>query len=54
MTLTVGLSYLQGQFSADPRTIAAGAMIALVPILVLFVALQRHFFKGVGEGAVKG
>ena len=54
LTLTVGLSYLQGQFSADPRTIAAGAMIALVPILVLFVTLQRHFFKGVGEGAVKG
>jgi ABC-type glycerol-3-phosphate transport system permease component len=54
LTLTVGLSYLQGQFSADPRTIAAGTMIALVPILVLFTALQRHFFKGVGEGAVKG
>jgi ABC-type glycerol-3-phosphate transport system permease component len=54
LTLTVGLSYLQGQFSADPRTIAAGAIIALVPILVLFVTLQRHFFKGVGEGAVKG
>ncbi|OMI35427.1 carbohydrate ABC transporter permease [Streptomyces sparsogenes] len=54
LTLTVGLSYLQGQFSADPRTIAAGAMIALLPILVLFAALQRHFFRGVGEGAVKG
>lgn len=54
LTLTVGLSYLQGQFSADPRTIAAGAIVALVPILVLFVTLQRHFFKGVGEGAVKG
>jgi ABC-type glycerol-3-phosphate transport system permease component len=54
LTLTVGLSYLQGQFSADPRTIAAGAVIALVPILVLFVTLQRHFFKGVGEGAIKG
>jgi len=54
LTLTVGLSYLQGQFSADPRTIAAGSMIALIPILVLFVALQKHFFKGVGEGAVKG
>lgn len=54
LTLTVGLSYLQSVFSADPRTIAAGAMIALLPILALFVALQRFFFKGVGEGAVKG
>ena len=54
LTLTVGLSYLQGEFSADPRTIAAGAMIALVPILVLFAVLQRYFFRGVGEGAIKG
>lgn len=54
LTLTVGLAYLEGQFSADPRTIAAGAVVALVPILVLFVILQRHFFKGVGEGAIKG
>ncbi|GAA1976316.1 carbohydrate ABC transporter permease [Kitasatospora viridis] len=54
LTLTVGLSYLQGAFTADPRTIAAGAMIALLPVLALFVALQRYFFRGVGEGAVKG
>ncbi|HEX3783760.1 MAG TPA: carbohydrate ABC transporter permease [Pseudonocardiaceae bacterium] len=54
LTLTVGLSYLQSTFSIDPRTLAAGAIIALVPILVLFTVLQRFFFKGVGEGAVKG
>jgi multiple sugar transport system permease protein len=29
-------------------------MIALLPILIFFVVLQRFFFKGVGEGAVKG
>ena len=55
LTLTVGLAYLQSsQFSVDPRTLAAGTMIALLPILVLFLALQRFFFRGVGEGAVKG
>jgi ABC-type glycerol-3-phosphate transport system permease component len=55
LTLTVGLSYLEGAVqNSDPRTIAAGAMIALIPILVLFAALQRYFFRGVGEGAVKG
>jgi multiple sugar transport system permease protein len=54
LTLTVGLAYLQGQFTVDPRTLAAGAMVALVPILILFLALQRFFFRGVGEGAVKG
>ncbi|NUR30439.1 MAG: carbohydrate ABC transporter permease [Catenulispora sp.] len=54
LTLTVGLSYLDGQWSHDPRTIAAGTMIALIPILVLFVSLQRFFFRGVSEGAIMG
>lgn len=54
LTLTVGLSYLDGQWSHDPRTIAAGTMMALLPILALFLILQRYFFRGVAEGAVKG
>jgi multiple sugar transport system permease protein len=53
-TLTVGLAYLDGIFGNDPRTVAAGTMIALLPIVVLFACLQRYFFRGVGEGAVKG
>jgi multiple sugar transport system permease protein len=54
LTLTVGLSYLNGQWSHDPRTIAAGTMMALLPILALFLILQRYFFRGVAEGAIKG
>lgn len=54
LTLTVGLSYLKGTFTNDPRTVAAGAMIALIPIIVMFACLQKYFFKGVGEGGVKG
>lgn len=54
LTLTVGLAYLDGHFAGDPRTIAAGLMISLIPILVLFVALQRYFFRGLQEGGVKG
>ncbi|GAA2026529.1 carbohydrate ABC transporter permease [Catenulispora yoronensis] len=54
LTLTVGLSYLDGQWSHDPRVIAAGTMIALIPILALFLGLQRYFFRGVAEGAIKG
>ncbi|MEV7021852.1 carbohydrate ABC transporter permease [Kitasatospora sp. NPDC093558] len=53
-TLTVGLQYLNGTFSANPRLIAAGTMIAFLPIVVVFAACQRFFFKGVEEGAVKG
>ncbi|MBD0674537.1 carbohydrate ABC transporter permease [Streptomyces sp. CBMA156] len=53
-TLTVGLQYLNGTFSANPRLIAAGTMIAFLPIVVVFGVCQRFFFKGVEEGAVKG
>ncbi|MFJ5520898.1 carbohydrate ABC transporter permease [Streptomyces griseoluteus] len=53
-TLTVGIQYLAGTFTNDQRVIAAGTMMAVVPLLALFFGLQRHFFRGVGEGAVKG
>ncbi len=54
-TLTVGMAYLNGAFSVDPRMIAAGTMIALVPIIIImFSFTQRFFFRGVEEGAVKG
>lgn len=53
-TLTVGIQYLSGTFTNDQRVIAAGTMIAVVPLMVLFFCLQRFFFRGVGEGAVKG
>lgn len=53
-TLTVGLQYLNGTFTANPRLIAAGTMISFLPIVIVFASLQRFFFKGVAEGAIKG
>lgn len=53
-TLTIGLQYLAGTFSNDQRLIAAGTMIAFIPVAVMFGTLQRFFFKGVEEGGVKG
>jgi multiple sugar transport system permease protein len=53
-TLTIGLNYLHGTFANDERLVAAGTIIAVLPLIVLFACLQRFFFRGVGEGAVKG
>lgn len=53
-TLTVGLNYLQGVFATSPSVVAAGAIIAVAPLIVLFFALQRYFFMGLSEGGVKG
>lgn len=53
-TLTVGMAYLNSAVGADPREVAAGTMIALVPVILIFAAMQRFFFRGVASGAVKG
>lgn len=52
-TLPVGLTHLQGAFSANWRYISAGALISIIPILILFLALQRYFISGTTQGAVK-
>ncbi|MFI0977316.1 carbohydrate ABC transporter permease [Streptomyces sp. NPDC021093] len=53
-TLTVGLNFLHGTFANNQRVVAAGTIIAVAPLIVMFAGLQRFFFRGVGEGAVKG
>ena len=52
--ITLGLYQLQGAFSANTRLIAAGAMIALLPILVVFIFFQRYFIQSATSSAVKG
>ncbi len=53
MTLPVGLANLQGMFTSDQRGIAAGVVMTIIPILIVFVLLQRQFVRGL-SGAVKG
>lgn len=53
-TLPVGLNDLQGTFSTNWRYIASGTLIAMVPIVIFFLLLQKQFLKGSTEGAVKG
>lgn len=53
-TLTLGLNRLQGTFYTDPRLVAAGAVISLVPIVLFFVLFQKHLYEGLQEGGLKG
>ena len=50
--LSVAILKLKGQFNYDPFNVAAGAMIMMIPVLVVFVLAQRLFMRGL-EGAVK-
>ena len=51
-TLAVGLYALRGENVVDWTGIAAGACIAVLPIILIFICLQRYFVDGVA-GAVK-
>ena len=53
-TLPLGVANLAGTFSANWRLIAAGAVLSIVPVLAVFMALQRYFVAGAAAGAVKG
>jgi putative chitobiose transport system permease protein len=50
--LSVAMLKLKGQFNHDSFNVAAGAMIMMIPVLIVFVAAQRFFMRGL-EGAVK-
>ena len=52
-TLTLGMNRLKGMFVSDPRLIAAGALVSLIPILVFFACFQRYFFRGLEQGGIK-
>lgn len=53
-TLTLGFLSMNGTFSTELGTLMAGALILIVPVLALFVALQRYVVDGMASGAVKG
>ena len=53
-TLTVALVQYSKQFQTLYHVRAAGAVIGLVPVIVVFIFLQRFFIRGLTEGATKG
>ena len=53
-TLPLGIAKLQGEMSSDFGLIMAGAALASIPIIVVFIAFQKYFTQGIAMGAVKG
>ena len=55
ITLAVGMQqYIDGQYNARWGPFAAGALIASVPVMILFMYLQKHVVSGLTAGANKG
>jgi putative chitobiose transport system permease protein len=53
-TLPLGLQQLASSFSLDWRLVAAGAVVSILPVLVLFIGLQRYILPSASGDAVKG
>ena len=52
-TLPVALAGLVGEHAQDVELMMAGAVITVLPVLTLFLVLQRYYVEGVAEGSVK-
>ena len=53
-TLPVALANLAGEHASDTELMMAGAVVTTLPVVVLFLALQRYSVEGLMAGAVKG
>ncbi len=53
-TLPLAIANSQGEMSSDYGLIMAGAALASVPIIIVFIAFQKYFTQGIAMGAVKG
>ncbi|MFP4396083.1 MAG: carbohydrate ABC transporter permease [Anaerolineales bacterium] len=51
--VTAGLAVLQGQYVMDWTVIVAGALLATIPTVAVFIFLQRYFIEGLTLGAAK-
>jgi multiple sugar transport system permease protein len=52
-TLPVAIANLMGEHAPDPELMMAGAVVTILPILVLFLALQKYYIQGILMGGLK-
>jgi multiple sugar transport system permease protein len=53
-TLPIGLEYFQSQYTTDWSLLMAGSVMALVPVIIVFIFNQRFFVEGVKLQGIKG
>ncbi|MFR4988747.1 sugar ABC transporter permease [Anaerotruncus colihominis] len=53
-TISLGIATLQAETSVDMGMLMAGAALAAIPIIIVFLVFQKYFTQGITMGAVKG
>jgi multiple sugar transport system permease protein len=54
MTLPVGLASLSGRSGVEYPMLMAGALLAIIPMLLLYIFFQRYFIRGIAGAGIKG
>ncbi len=54
LTLPAGLATLQGSYNIDYPVVMAGATVASIPVLILYIFVQRYVIEGVATSGLKG
>lgn len=52
-TVPLGLTYFQGQFGTNVTLLSAAAVMACLPVVVIYLIFQGQFIRGITAGAVK-
>lgn len=53
-TIQLGLKMFISQYSSDYGLIMAGSMLSLIPVLIMFLCLQKYFVEGIANSGLKG
>ena len=53
-TLPPGLRSLQSEFTSDPGLVMTGAVVAAIPVLIIYLLLQRYIVQSVASSGIKG
>jgi multiple sugar transport system permease protein len=53
-TIQLGLKMFISQYSSDYGLIMAGSVLSLIPVIIVFLCLQKYFVEGVASTGLKG
>lgn len=53
-TIQLGLKMFIGQYSSEYGLIMAGSVLSLIPVILIFILLQKHFVQGIASTGLKG
>ncbi|EST19432.1 hypothetical protein [Streptomyces niveus] len=54
ITLQLALAQLNGLYVTDYSVVMAGTLVAIVPLIIVFLFGARHFIRNIAAGALKG